>query len=75
MDGVLGRGTGREGWAGGRGGDRVLDGGYCIVCNTLMTEPSAPLAYDPGSEHQHPNMSILGGHGGWLEKDICPSNI
>ena len=31
--------------------------------------PSDPLSYVPGSEHYHPTISTLGGHGGRLERD------
>ena len=30
---------------------------------TIGMDPSVPLAYTPGSEHHHPNMSMIGGHG------------
>ena len=32
-------------------------------------EPNARLVYDPGLELHHPNMSMLGGHRGWLESE------
>ena len=38
--------------------------------NTLRMEPSATLAYAQGSEHHHPTVSMLGGHGGQLEIEI-----
>ena len=60
----LGGGTDVEG--GGDGRDRDGDGyglswwEYNIVNVTLGTEPNALLAYAPGLEHHHPNMSTLG---------------
>ena len=45
-------------------------GGYCSSQNTLGMDPNAPLAYAPGSELHHPTMSVLGGHGGQLDRDI-----
>ena len=38
-------------------------GGRCSVFNTLGKEPSTPLAYDLGLEHQHPTKSMIVGHG------------
>ena len=32
-----------------------------VAVNTIGMEPNAPLAYDQGSEHHHPTMSIIGG--------------
>ena len=31
--------------------------------------PKAPLASDPGLKIHHPIMSMIGGHGGWLERE------
>ena len=39
------------------------------MVNTIGTEPNAPLTYALGSEHHHPIMSKLGGHGGRLERE------
>ena len=40
------------------------------MANTsLGTEHNAPLTYAPGLELHHPIMSMLGGHGGQLERD------
>ena len=63
MNSGSGGGTDVEG--GGDGWDR--DGGRYgltwwednIANVTLETEPNAPLAYAPGLEHHHPNMSAL----------------
>ena len=46
-------------------------GGYCSNHNTLGTDPNATLAYDPCSELHQPTMSMLGGHRGQLEREIC----
>ena len=40
------------------------------MINTIGTEPNDPLSYAPGSEHQHLNMSMVGGHGGQLDREI-----
>ena len=37
---------------------------------SIWTEPSGPLAYDPGLELHHPTMSKFWGHGGRLEREI-----
>ena len=40
------------------------------VTNLILgTEPNYPLAYDPGLELHHPIMSMIGGHGGRLERE------
>ena len=63
-----GRRTMREvGGGGGQGGDRGIGRGYCSIFNTLWVDPSATLSYAPGLEHHHPTMSMLGGHGCWLD--------
>ena len=43
--------------------------------NTLRMEPSATLAYAQGSEHHHPTVSMIGGHGGQLERMIDRDDI
>ena len=40
------------------------------MINAIGTEPNDPISYAPGLEHQHPNMSMVGGHGGQLEIEI-----
>ena len=38
---------------------------------TIWTDPNAPLDYALGTEHYHPIMSTLEGHGDRLERDRC----
>ena len=38
--------------------------------NTLVTDHGDPLAYAPGSDHHHLTISMLGSHGGQLERYI-----
>ena len=54
---VEGGGDGRDGYGDGYGLSWWEDN---IVNVTLGTETNALLAYDPGLEHHHPNMSTLG---------------
>ena len=42
---------------------------YNVADKTICTDPNDPLAYVPGLEHPHPNMSKIGGHGGKLERE------
>ena len=35
-----------------------------LAVNIIGTDPNAPLAYAPGSEHHCSTISKLGGHGG-----------
>ena len=42
--------------------------GFMWLLNTIGTNPSAPLASAPGFEPRHLTMSIIGGHGGLLER-------
>ena len=51
----------------GRDGDGELGGKDTVAFNTIGTEPTTPLDYALGSEHNHSNTSKLGGHGGQLE--------
>ena len=53
---VEGGGDGQYGNGGGYGISRWE---YNIANLSLETEPNAPLAYAPGLEHHHPNMSTL----------------
>ena len=63
-------GTAREGGRGGQGRYGWIRWKYyCIIFNTLGTDPSAPLTYDTGSEHHRPTISMLEGHGGQLERE------
>ena len=41
-------------------------GGLFYQLNKLGMYPSATLYYTPGSEHNHPTISMLGVHGGRL---------
>ena len=57
----------------GRDGDRygqLIRWDYTVANVILWTEPNYPFAYDLGLELHHPIMSMLGGHGGRLEREI-----
>ena len=43
--------------------------GYTVATNTLGTETSDSIYYAPGLKPHRPNISMLGGHGGWLERE------
>ena len=58
-----GRKEGKEGYK------QEWSEGLVYWLNTLGTYSSAPLASAPGSEPHHPNISILGKHGGWLDRE------
>ena len=73
-DGVLGGGTDRGG--GGYGWDRngcgpIIRWDYTVANVILGTKPNATLDFSPGLESQHPIMSMLGGHRGRLDREIC----
>ena len=56
----------------GNGDVRLVRWEYIVANVILGTEPNAPLAYTPGLELHHPIMSILGCHGGRLERErVC----
>ena len=42
---------------------------YNVADKTIWTEPNDPLAYVTGSEHHHPTISKILGHGGQLERE------
>ena len=44
--------------------------GHIVATNTLGMEPSAPPASAPGLDNNRPDMSMIGGHGGRLEREI-----
>ena len=45
-------------------------GGEDTVANIILeTEPNAPIASARGLELHHPIISMLGGHGGRLERE------
>ena len=62
-----------DGGGGGDGWDsnkdrRIIRWAYTVVNVILGTEHNVPLASTPGLELYHPIMSMLGGHGGQLER-------
>ena len=69
-DGGLGGGT--VGGGGGDGQDSegdVLNRWEGTIATVILdTEPNAPLACAPGLELHHPITSMLGGHGGHLDR-------
>ena len=66
----------RNGWRGGGGGGDGPDGDGLnwwedtVEDLILGTEHNNPLVYAPVLEHHQPIMSMIGGHGGRLERDI-----
>ena len=73
VDGGSGGGTGGGRGGDGRDGDGDRDGlnrWEDTVANVILgMEPNSPLAYAPLLELHHPIMSMLGGHGGRLERE------
>ena len=59
-----------QGWMRGRIDTRnTKAGGLMYIYNALGTEPSYQQASEIGSKPHRPTISILGGHGGQLERD------
>ena len=75
-----GKARGREVRRGGRGGGRWIgvgredgseySGNNVATIKTLGTYNSASLDYYLGMEHHHPILSIMGVHGGSIDRDI-----
>ena len=61
-------GGGGDGWDSNEDG-RIIRWAYTVVNVILGTEHNVPLASTPGLELYHPIMSMLGGHGGQLERE------
>ena len=71
VDGISGGGTGRGRVGDGQDGDRDgLNRWEDIVANLILgTEHNNLLASTPGLEIHHLIMTMLGGHGGRLERE------
>ena len=69
-----GSGGGTDGGGGGYGRDgnkdrRLIRCEYTVANVILETDPNSLYAYEPVLELHHPIMSMIGGRGGWLERE------
>ena len=53
---------------GGKGDKQIIRWENTVANLSLCMDPNDPLTYGPVLELHHQIMSMLGGHGGWLER-------